>query len=260
MGIAGMNYSDYVKGFSFRFIKPNVQLPISDSYYESRLSKILASGKMGIPERLGAWFDLINTSCPEEYPEVTSNLKRLLTIPRMSTSAIGAIINRGVSEMKLNETFLNVGVWFGFTFFSGIVGNENKFCVGVDNFSQFGGPRDCFLKTFQRFSGPLHHFYDMDYSDYLKNIHTGSIGFYIYDGPHDYENQLKGLRLAEPFFSSNCIVLVDDTNWVEPREATYDFISSSQNKYEILLDIQTVQNCHPTYWNGLTLFRSCGSN
>ncbi len=251
-----MNYSDYVKNFSFRFITPQTKLPLPDSYFESRLSNILASGGMGIPEKIGAFFDLINTKYPEKYLGIKSYMKKLISVPRMSTSAIGAIINRGVSEMNPDEAFVNVGIWFGFTFFSGLIGNKNRICIGIDNFSQFGGPKGRFLENFERFGGPKHHFHDIDYSDYLNNIHSGSIGFYIYDGPHDYENQLRGLRLAEPFFSENCIVLVDDTNWKEPREATYDFISTSKNKYEILLDIQTVQNCHPTYWNGLMLFRA----
>lgn len=250
-----MDYAEYVKGFSFRFIKPYSKLPFSDSYYESRLMRILACGGMGISEKIGAWFDLINLKHPKKQNGIRANMKKLVTVPRMSTCAIGAIINRGVAEMKPGEFFVNIGVWFGFTFFSGILGNENQICVGIDNFSQFGGPKQCFLQNFKRLCGAKHQFYDMDYVEYLNNIHSGPIGFYIYDGPHDYESQLKGLRLAEPFFSKNCVILVDDTNWIEPREATYDFMSSSKNKYEILLDIQTVQNCHPTYWNGVILFR-----
>ena len=121
-----MDYSEYVKGFSFRFVDPQTRLPISDSYFQSRLASILDSGEMGIPERVGALFDLINTKHPETNAEIRSNMKKLISVPRMSTSAIGAIINRSVSEMKPDETFVNVGVWFGFTFFSGIVGNEGR--------------------------------------------------------------------------------------------------------------------------------------
>ena len=255
-----MNYAEYVKGFSFRFVNPRTRLPISDSYFQSRLVSILASGGMGIPERVGALFDLINTKYPETNPEIRANMKKLISVPRMSTSAIGAIINRSVSEMRPDEAFVNVGLWYGFTFFSGIIGNEGRTCVGIDNFSQFGGPKRQFLENFDRLASPRHHFHDMDYVDYLNKIHSGPIGFYIYDGPHDYENQLLGLRLAEPFFSKNCILLVDDTNWREPREATFDFISSSENEYEILLDVKTVHNCHPTYWNGVMLLRVCGSD
>lgn len=253
-----MKYANYVKEISFRFIKPQTKLPLSNSYFESRLSRILESGGMPAPEKFGASFDLANTKYPEKDSETRSRMKKLIKVPRMSTSAIGGIINRGVSEMKSDEMFVNVGVWFGFTLLSGIVGNGDKLCVGIDNFSEFGGPKKQFLENFSKFSSPNHQFYDMNYSEYLEEKHSAPIGFYIYDGPHDYDNQLKGLRLAERFFSDQCVVLVDDTNWEEPREATLDFIASSKVKYEILLDVKTVQNCHPTYWNGLILFRVHG--
>ena len=253
-----MDYAEYVKKFSFRFIKPETRLPLSDSYFESRLSNILDRGGMGYPEKFGAMFDLINTKYPENNRETRAKMKRLGAVPRMSTTALGAMINKGVSEMKPNEIFVNIGVWFGFTFFSGLLGNDTKSCVGIDNFSQFGGPKKKFMERFEVFGSRNHRFYDMDYSEYIQEIHSGPIGFYIYDGPHDYENQLKGLRLAEPFFSPKCVIMVDDTNWREPREATYDFISSSAMKYEILLDVRTVQNCHPTFWNGVILFRVNG--
>ena len=82
-------------------------------------------------------------------------------------------------------------------------------------------------------------------------MHTGKIGFYIYDGDHDYDNQLNGLRLAEPFFSQNCIIFVDDTNEEEPRQATLDFIGKSPHQYQILLSEGTLFNGHPTLWNGI---------
>ncbi|MBU2591283.1 MAG: hypothetical protein KKC21_04600, partial [Nitrospinae bacterium] len=69
--------------------------------------------------------------------------------------------------------------------------------------------------------------------------------------------QLKGLKSAEPFFSDNCVILVDDTNWSEPMQATLDFIEGSKNKYEILLDETTAYNCNPTFWNGIMVFRRC---
>jgi hypothetical protein len=50
---------------------------------------------------------------------------------------------------------------------------------------------------------------------------------------------------------------VDDTNGVEPRQATLDFISQNANKYELLLDTCTLANKHPTLWNGIMVFRKC---
>ena len=176
----------------------------------------------------------------------------------MSTPAIGALINRGVAGMAPSEAFVNVGVWNGFTFLSGMAGNSCKVCIGVDNFSQFGGPKDTFLARFERFKSPNHRFHDMDYKEYFASVHWEPIGFYLYDGEHSYQNQLDGLRIAEPFFAPNCLVMVDDTNIREPREATADFVRSSRNQYETILDVTTDRNMHPTWWNGIMLLRRVG--
>jgi len=204
---------------------------------------------------LNIGLELMNTKLPERRKEMQEKLHDLLRMPRMSTFAIGAIINKGVSEMSADSSFVNVGVWHGFTLLSGLAGNPEKRCIGVDNFSEFGGPREGFLDEFTKRKSPNHYFYEMDYRDYFSHKHSGRIGFYLYDGEHSYENQLEGLRIAEPFFSERCCVLVDDTNWEEPRQATLDFIASSRYKYQVLLDQNTGQNRHPTLWNGLFVFR-----
>ena len=121
---------------------------------------------------------------------MVENLKELLEIFRMSTFAIAALINKGVSEMQGKYCFLNIGVWHGFSFLAGMKKNDTKKCIGVDSFSQFGGSKNEFSNRFNKYKSSNHHFYDMDYKDYLMNVHSGKIGYYIYDGDHDYENQL----------------------------------------------------------------------
>ncbi|RDC61638.1 class I SAM-dependent methyltransferase [Adhaeribacter pallidiroseus] len=241
-----MTYADFVKNISFRFIKPGTKQPLGTGTLKRTLPKI------------GFSLDVLNTVLPEKHTEWKERLKTVCKIPRMSTFAVGAVINRGVSEMKPNEVFVNVGVWNGFTFLSGVAHNPTKTCIGVDNFSQFGGPREAFLKRFNALKSTNHHFYDMDYEEYFNRLHTGKIGFYIYDGDHKYEDQLQGLQVAEPHFSDNCIILVDDTNWPDPRQATYDFMQNSVYKYEVLLDVKTYRNGHITYHNGIILFRRTG--
>ena len=250
-----MDYADFLSGISFRFIQPHTPMPIRKDYYDRRLGWIMAEGRVGLPEKIGVGLEYLNTVFPENRKQIKERMRTLSRVPKMSTLAIGAMINRGVAQMNRDEAFVNVGVWHGFTFLAGMVGNPTKRCVGVDNFSQFGGPRDDFIGRFERLRSDRHSFHDVDYVEYFSNIHQGLIGFYIYDGGHGYDDQLRGLRIAEPFFSDSCIVLVDDTNWTEPRQATLDFISSSANQYRIILDATTHFNCHPTLWNGVFIFQ-----
>jgi hypothetical protein len=237
-----MSYASYVQGTSFRFFKPG-ENPLR--FYE--LARRL---RLKAPT-----LEILNTRLPTRGRMMRKRLQELCGIPRMSTFAIGAMINEGISRMPEEHCLVNVGVWCGFTFLAGLAGNPEKRAVGVDNFSEYGAPREQFLSSFNKYRSPNHCFFEMDYVDYFRNIHDGPIGFYIYDGSHDYDSQLKGLQVAEPFFAKNCIVLVDDTNWPAPRQSTLDFISSSKHEYRVLLDENTLTNCHPTLWNGIMIFQ-----
>ena len=175
----------------------------------------------------------------------------------MSTFAIGAIINKAVSEMPDNQAYVNVGVWNGFTFLSGLINNQDKKCIGIDNFSEvfLYSSKDDFIQRFNEFKTENNFFYEMDYLDYFKKVHTEKIGVYLYDGEHSYQNQLKGLEVAEPFFAENCIILIDDTNEASAKKATVDFVNSRDNKYKIIFEQDTCWNGHPTFWNGLMILQ-----
>jgi hypothetical protein len=247
--------AEYLSSIKFRFIKPHHRIPLPESFYDKQLAAIIKSGRSGLAGRIGLWLEMVNTKLPEDDETMKEKLRELCRIPRMSTLAFGAIINMAVQQLNHDDAFVNVGVWHGFTLLCGMAFNREKKCIGIDNFSEFGGPREIFLKRFNYFKGPRQSFFEMDYQDYFSNIHSGYIGFYIYDGRHSYKDQLNGLRVAEPFFSDDCLILVDDTNWEEPRQATLDFIAGSSNSYRMLLDVKTRHNSHPTYWNGLMVFQ-----
>jgi hypothetical protein len=249
-----MNYAHFLAGISFRFAGPDVARD-QEGWYVLRRRNGSRARWLALP---GVPPDLFNAVLPQDEQQIRSRLRSLCCIPKMSTFAIGAIINQAVAQMSADQAFVNVGVWNGFTLLSGLAVNPHQHCVGIDNFSQFGGPRDEFLTKFESHRGPRHEFHDLDYTDYFTHVHRGPIGVYIYDGEHSYANQLKGLQTAEPFFSENCIIVVDDTNWVEPWKATLDFISQSPHDYRILLDQTTCQNGHPSFWNGVLVLQRTG--
>jgi hypothetical protein len=241
-----MDFEDYIKGIRFRFLKPHVKRPRG----VRRLSRLLA--------RLGWHFEIANTRLPEGHREMCNLLKPLCCLPRMSTFAVGAIVNRAVSEMPVGQSFVNVGVWHGFTFFSGMAGHSKKSCIGVDNFSHRGSPRDQFLKRLDRLGSGLHQFHEFDFRDYFRDVHSTPIGVYLFDGPHTYRDHYEAMELAEPFFAPGCLIIMDDSNWSQVREATDDFLSRSPNRYERLLDVRTPASGHPTFWNGLVVLRMTG--
>ena len=237
-----MLYRDYLQQMSFRWYRPR-RYPKGFA----RLSMIL--------KRFGVSFEVLNTKLPEGEAVMRKRLAELLAIPRLSTFAIGALINEGVSRLEADACFLNIGVWQGFSFLAGLKDHPQAICVGVDNFSEFGGPRDAILRRFAQYKSERHFFYDMDYQEYFRAIHHDKIGFYFYDGDHQYAHQMQGLQLAEPFLTPNAIILIDDTNREAPRQATLDFVAQSRFRYEILLDQPTCISDHPTFWDGVMVLQ-----
>jgi len=197
----------------------------------------------------------MNTQLFEEEKELKQQLSEVCRIEKMSTFAIGAIINKTVAEMPEDQVYVNVGLWKGFSFLAGLVNNPLKKCIGIDNFSEFKGTKDGFMVNFEKFKSDRHEFCEMDYCDYFRGLHKDKIAFYFYDGEHSYENQLKGLQVAEPFLSKGCRILVDDTNDDQARGATLDFIQQSSHDYQLIFDQETACNGHPTFWNGIMLFQ-----
>lgn len=232
-----MNFEEYISKISFRLNKPQEPSAI-DRKNVNRLS-----------------FELENTILPHEDIIMKKRLQEVCKIPKMSTFAIGAIINKAVSTMKADEVYVNVGVWQGFTLLSGMIDNPTQKCIGVDNWSEFGSPKHAFHQRFNQYKSENHRFFNMDYSEYFSRVHQEPIGVYCYDGHHSYKDQLMALEIAEPFFSKNCIILVDDTNpgHCGARQATLDFISNRKNGYKLLMDTVTISRGHPTFWNGIMI-------
>jgi hypothetical protein len=237
-----MDVAEYAQGISFRFLQPATPRPSG-----FRALNHLAR-KAGI--HLEMWM----TRLPEGQDEMQARLAEVCRGPRMSTFAIGAIINRAVEQMSVGHGYLNVGVANGFALLAGMARNTDKKCIGVDQFSPTAAARGGFIKRFERLRGPDHAYYETDFRKYLTESHSQPLGVYVIDGQSTYADQLDGLKLAEPYFARGCLVLVDDTNWPHVREANFDFLKASAFEYRMVLDVQTPRTGHPTFWNGVMLF------
>ena len=87
----------------------------------------------------------------------------------MSTYAIGHIVNQVCKKLSNDQIYLNIGCWKGFTLVSGMVDTNCK-VIGVDNFSQFKGPKNEFYKNFENYQNKEKHFFTMrTIKFFLKN-------------------------------------------------------------------------------------------
>ena len=237
------DYGDFVRKISFRFVGPGTPVP-----------KLLLSLLRRL-DAVGVSFQFVNTQVPPEEQYLKDRIRGIFTVRKQSTLAVALIINKIVSQLSGGEAFVNIGVLNGFTLFAGMVGNGDKRCVGVDNSERVAAPDGPFLKRFQRLRTERHEFHAVSYEEYFERVHRGPIGFYLYDADHGYEHQLRNLLLAERFFSDRCLVMIDDTNAPQVRQATQDFLSRSTHRYETLLDVRTPSDRHLTFWDGTMLLR-----
>jgi hypothetical protein len=244
MKLTRKDFSNIIKDIHFRFLQPHEKLP--DNKIQSRTDLFSTS----IP------VNHLNIHFGDRDDEIRDILSPLLHVQGMSTIAIAYIIYELTKFLEPSEVYLNVGVWRGYSFLAGVL-NKDVTSIGVDNFSQFGGPKKEFMNNYQALRHEKSYFFDASYESYLETTHQSKIGLYFYDGAHDYKSQLESLTRAEPFFSKNTVIIVDDTNNPPPRNATLDFIKSRHAKYEILMDQFTTCNGHPTYHNGLMIMRKC---
>ncbi len=188
---------------------------------------------------------------------LTVRLERLRPLRhcrRMSSLPLALLIGLIIERLPPGSHYLNIGVWHGFTLFAGMLLSPDTPCIGLDNFSEFGNAdrnRQAFLARFQQLrTGAHQQFYEVEYRAFFAREQPVPVGLYFYDGAHDYASQLEALELGDPWVIPGGIVLVDDTNAPDPRQATLDFLAQHKN-YALIADVQTANTAHPTYWNGV---------
>ncbi len=210
-------------------------------------------------------YRFLHTFIPKKYREkininileegALNHYGKLRDIDKMATVATFYIINSICKNIK-RGSYLNIGVWKGFSLFSGMLGTECE-VVGVDNFAEFNGinAKNDFNKNFNKIKKDNHFFYNTDALVFLKKC-TKKFDFYFYDALHTYDYQYQALELADKNLNKNALILIDDISWNysdEPLRATRDFLKNHQNKYQLLFDVRTKYNRHPSFWNGYFL-------
>lgn len=245
-GLAGA-----LQDFSFRIISPDMPAADDGNFYVQQPDGTTATYTANDLET-----EVIHFGARDQ--ELRELLTPLLSIKHMSRLAYAGIVNTAVREMSHDYAFVNVGVWHGFSLLAGMAGNDDKVCIGVDNFSQFDGPKDEFLERFLARRSPLHRFYERDYRDFFAEGLDRPIGVYLYDGAHDLDSQYRGLLAAEPFLADDAVIIVDDINWPQPRAGTTRFVAESSRFWTILVEQRTASKQHPTFWNGVMVLQAGG--
>ena len=163
----------------------------------------------------------------------------------MSGQKYRTFINTLIKSLP-DARYLEVGSWAGSTAASAIDGNRLR-AVCIDNWSLFGGPKDEFFANLESVRTP-----DVDFSfiesDFRKVDFSkiGRFNVYLFDGPHEEEDQYDGITLAVPALDDSFVLIVDDWNWSESRLGTYRAIRDAGLSIACSVEVRTTtDNTHP---------------
>ena len=143
-----------------------------------------------------------------------------------------------ICSMK-DARYLEIGTWKGSSICSAMCNNKMT-CLAIDNWSEFGGPKNTFLENFNKFKGENNatfiekNCWDIDVSNLEK------FNIYMYDGNHTEKSHFQALNYYLPCLDNEFIYLVDDWNWQQVRDGTNQSIKD--NKCEILYQKEILTN------------------
>jgi hypothetical protein len=173
----------------------------------------------------------------------------IYTIDGMSGARYRHFIN-GLLRRLGRTGYLEVGSWMGSTLCSAIHGNAVR-AVAIDNWSQFGEPRDAFL-------GNLESFRTAEASVEVIEANFRAVDFpalaarhspfqvYLFDGPHEEQDQHDGLIAALPALARDFVFICDDWNWWPVRAGTHRAIVQAGLRLLYGAEIRTtLDNSHP---------------
>jgi predicted O-methyltransferase YrrM len=184
-------------------------------------------------------------------------------IPNLAEENVLALLNLAASLLAPGESYVEVGTYYGASLIGAMRGNEGDF-VAIDSFS-FGATevsgrklpaasREGLEANLRRFEVEAATILEGDAFELLEGgaLADRRVGVYYYDGPHDYESQVRGLRAVEPWLADEALLVVDDHDWEQVTRATRDYLDS-QPQARLLFEIPGREKGHPQWWEGVAV-------
>jgi hypothetical protein len=215
--------------------------------------------------------DAFLTDCHYQWPQfdeprhlallkspVNRSLAGLPTqIEGMATENKLMLLNLALRHLTSGEVYVEIGTWRGLTLAGAAQGNASVPIYACDNFSEFGGPRNDLKRSLDGWTRPGQvRFYDMDFEQFLEIApwQPARVGVYFYDGGHTFRQQVIALERILPWLADDALVIVDDTNMGAVRSANH-LVAKRLSSFQEIVDIRTPENCAPTWWNGVAVYR-----
>ena len=171
----------------------------------------------------------------------------LLAMPGYSGRRYREFVNNLVSVGVFTQPvrYLEVGAWQGSTLCSALCGNHVRATV-IDNWSEFGGPREAFFANLDRWKGGNEvTVIERDF----RTVDFASLGkheVYLFDGPHEEQDQYDGITMAMPALADQFVLIIDDWNWDRVRQGALRAIRDLRLDMSYAVEIRTTDDdTHP---------------
>ncbi len=193
----------------------------------------------------------------EDFPRSEHPLDRRFApvaeeVENLAAENVLALLNLAAACLGPDEAYVEVGVFHGASLIAAMLGNEDKRFVGIDSFAFRDASLEKVERNLEHFGLPRPGLLVGDAFELVPNGALGDtrIGLWYYDAAHDYESQLEGLRIAEPWLVPGALVIVDDTDWEQVGRAMGDYLAE-QPRARRILAIEGKDRGFPQWWEGM---------
>ena len=184
-------------------------------------------------------------------------------VPNLAEENVLALLNLAASLRAPGESYVEVGTYYGASLIGAMRGNEGDF-VAIDRF-EFGplelkgvhlpaASRAGLEANLREFGVERATILEGDAFAVLESGALGDrrVGVYYYDGAHDYDSQMRGLRAVEPWLADEALIVVDDVDWKDVGRATHDYVEAEE-RAELLFDSPGGDRGSPQWWEGVAV-------
>lgn len=180
--------------------------------------------------------------------EIKKLNEKALSIEGMSGKNIRYFLNAALSFDDVK--YLEIGCWKGSTLYSALLNNNPNYALAIDNFSEFGGPREQFYENMKDLNKKF-DFIDQDCFSIDKSKINHKFNIYFYDGDHSEESHEKALSYFYDILEDNFIYICDDWNWEQVRNGTKKGIEKLNLNIKDEKSFFTDYQDPLSWWNGI---------
>ena len=149
--------------------------------------------------------------------DISKCSKEILELHGMSGTRTRHFYNNLLNAPTI--TYLDIGMWKGSTLCAAMYKNDATI-VGIDNWSEFFGPKYEFFYHFNKYKGE-NNAKIIEQDCFLVDVSTlPRFNVYMYDGDHKEESHYKALTHFIDSMEDQFIYVCDDWNWEFVRRGT----------------------------------------